>query len=92
MNYLHYEVDLESGDVVEVTLDGQANVLLMQSTDFDRYQEGRRYEYYGGHAEVSPLRIRAPHAGHWHVVVDLGGYGGVVGAAVRVVQPSVAHA
>jgi hypothetical protein len=27
MNYLHYEFDLSSGDIVEVTLDKQANVI-----------------------------------------------------------------
>lgn len=86
MNYLHYEFNLSSGDVVEVTLDKQANVRLLDSSNYSSYRNGREHRYYGGLAKVSPIRIAAPHAGHWHLVVDLGGYAGTVKASVSVVK------
>ena len=86
MNYLHYEFDLGTGDVVEVTLDKQANVRLLDSTNFSLYREGAQHRYYGGLAKESPIPISAPHPGHWHLVVDLGGYAGTVRASARVLQ------
>lgn len=86
MNYLHYEFDLNQGDVVEVTLDKQANVRLLDDANFANYHRGGQHRYYGGLAEQSPVRIRAPRAGHWHLVIDLGGYGGTVRASARVLQ------
>lgn len=86
MNFLHYEFDLSADDIVEVTLDKQANVRLLDSTNFSLYQSGKQHRYHGGLAKTSPVRISAPHAGHWHVVIDLGGYAGTVGASARVLQ------
>ena len=83
MTYLHYEADLDRGDDIEVTLDGQANVRLLDAANFDRYRCGQRHTYHGGLATRSPARVAAPHAGHWHVVVDLGGYPGSVRASFR---------
>ncbi|QDU80749.1 hypothetical protein Pla110_24820 [Polystyrenella longa] len=88
MNFLHYEVDLSTGDVVEVTLDKQANVRVLDEGNYSRYQRGEQHTYYGGLAKESPVRIASPHAGHWHVVIDLGGYAGTVQASVRVVRGS----
>lgn len=84
MNYLHSEFDLESGDVVVVDLDGQANVLLLDRPNFDAYRDGRSYRYHGGLAERTPVRLLAPRKGHWHLVVDLGGYAGTVRAGVHI--------
>lgn len=86
MNYLHYEFNLSAGDTVEVTLDRQANVRLLDEANYAKYRSGAEHRYYGGLGKVSPVRIRAPHAGHWHLVVDLGGYGGTVRASARVLQ------
>lgn len=90
MNYLHYEFDLAADDVVEVTLDKQANVLLLDASNFASYRSRRQYRYYGGLAKSSPVRLAAPHAGHWHVVVDLGGYPGTVRAAAQVLHGATA--
>ena len=84
MNFLHYEFDLSAGDVVEVTLDKQANVRLLDSSNFNAYKDGHQHRYYGGLAKQSPIRIPAPNTGHWHVVIDLGGYAGTVRAGVVV--------
>ena len=84
MNFLHYEFNLQAGDHVIVTLDKQANVQLMDTTNFSSYQSGRRYTYYGGLATVSPFSIQAPSSGNWHVAIDTGGYPGTVRASVSV--------
>lgn len=86
MNFLHYEFDLGPGDAVEVTLDKQANVRLMDDLNFSLYRRGQRHRYHGGLAKTSPVTIPAPAAGHWHLVIDLGGYAGTVRASARVLQ------
>lgn len=86
MNFLHTEIDAGRDDVLEITLDGQANVLLLDPTNYRHYQEGKAYHYHGGLATKSPVRLIPPYAGHWHVVVDLGGYAGSVRAGVRVLE------
>jgi hypothetical protein len=73
-------------------LDGQANVLLMDSQNFDAYKQGRDYRYFGGHAKQSPVRLVPPRPGAWHLVVDLGGYAGKVRAGVSVLQEAGATA
>lgn len=70
-----------------VTLKNRANVLLMTATNYRAYVSGRRVNYYGGEALRSPLRINVPHADHWYVVLDLGGAGGRIEAAVSVEPP-----
>jgi hypothetical protein len=87
MEYLHKEFDLAEGDVVEITLAGNAaNVILLDPGDFQNYQQGKRYTYLGGYARTSPYRIEAPRAGRWHLVVDLGGGAGRVQASSRVIS------
>lgn len=87
MEYLHKEFDLAEGDLVEVTLAGNAaNVLLLDPANFQNYQQGKPYSYYGGYARTSPFRIPTPRAGRWHLVVDLGGGAGRVQASSRVIS------
>ena len=56
----------------------------MDSSNFQSYKNGRQHKYYGGHAKRSPVRLKIPRAGHWHVAVDTGGYPGRVNAYNRV--------
>jgi len=86
MNYLHSEFTLGLDDAVEVTLDKQANVRLMDDRNFSLYKRGEKHTYFGGLAKTSPIRLSPPHAGHWNVVIDLGGYSGTVGSSVRVLH------
>lgn len=86
MNFLHYDFNLGSNDVVEVTLDKRANVRLLDGINFSKYKRGERHTYYGGRAQRSPVRLSPPRAGHWHVVIDLGGYAGRVRASARVIK------
>lgn len=86
MNYLHYQFSAGPGDIIEVTLDTQANVLLLDSTDYSRYRRGEGFRYYGGLAKTSPVRLSPTHHGTWHVCIDLGGYSGTVKAAARLIH------
>ena len=85
MNYLHYDLNLRQAESVEVTLDKQANVQLLDEINFNKYKQGERYSYYGGLATKSPVRIAPPYFGHWHLVIDLGGFAGTVKASVRTI-------
>jgi len=86
MNFLHYDLSLTAGEVVEVTLDRQANVRLLDEGNFSKYKAGQQHTYYGGLAKVSPVHLRPPYPGHWHLVVDLGGYAGTVRASIRTLR------
>lgn len=84
LNYLHYEFDAGPEDVLEVTLKGGANVLLLDEENFEKYKAGYQHKAtQGGWAKVSPVHFVPPHVGHWHVVIDRGGYAGRVAASVR---------
>lgn len=86
VQFTHYDLGSKSGgEVVEVTLSGNAaNVKLMDDSNFRSYQAGRSHRYSGGHATRSPVHLRIPRAGHWHVTIDLGGYPGSVRTSIRV--------
>jgi hypothetical protein len=86
MKFLQYDFNLNTGDVVEVTLDKQANVQLMDDSNFSNYRRGQRFRYHGGLAKNSPVRLSAPHAGHWNLVIDLGGGAGSIRASVRTIK------
>lgn len=89
MNFLHYDISAQSGDVVRVTLDKQANVRLMDDSNFASYKRGQQHHYYGGLATKSPIDIAVPHGGNWNLIVDLGGYAGTVRASVQVLGDPV---
>jgi Domain of unknown function (DUF1883) len=86
MKFLHYEFHLNRGDVVEITLDNQANVKLMSDWNFRRYRNQERHEYYGGLQTRRVQSIVAPDTDHWNLTIDRGGYGGTVRASVRVIS------
>ncbi len=84
-NHLHSIVNTQEGEVVSVHLTGNAaNVLLLDALNYANYEAGRAYQYFGGYYTRTPAVITPPHAGYWHVVVDLGGGAGRVGASVSV--------
>ncbi len=85
MKYLHYDLHLGLNDVVEVSLDRQANVRLLDDINFSKYRGGQEHRYYGGLAKQSPVRLRPPRPGHWNLAIDLGGYAGQVRASIRTI-------
>jgi hypothetical protein len=82
MKFLHSDFNIGPSDVVQVELDKQANVMLLDDSNFSSYRHGGRFTYYGGLAKQSPVRLSPPRSGHWHVVVDLGGYARSVRASI----------
>ncbi len=84
MDHLHSEVDVGSGEAVIVELDHAAIVKVMDSANYQRYRRREPHRYYGGEARQSPVAIRPPHNGRWHVTVDLGGGAGRISASIRV--------
>lgn len=73
------------GEIVQVTLQGKAaNVLLLDSSNFQAFKAGRRHRYYGGLAKRSPVNLAIPRSGHWYVVVHMSGLKGSVRASVQV--------
>lgn len=88
MKYTLYKFDnLVKGNIVEITLRGNAaNVLLLDSSNYNNYKSGRRYKYYGGYVTKSPYKIIVPYSGRWYVVINLGGYKGQVHSSVRVLS------
>ena len=87
MNFLHYMVSTQAGDLIQAFLTGNAAwVRVMDDLNFQCYRSGLQYQYYGGHYTQSPAIIRSPAAGSWNVVIDLGGMAGHVNATVRVLQ------
>ena len=86
MEYLHWEFEAGPGDAVQITLDSRANVRLMDSLNFNKYRQGQRHRYYGGQAGKSPVILGVPRQGHWHVVVDTGGYPGRIRAVANVIR------
>jgi hypothetical protein len=85
MNHLKFDLgQLRQGAAVSVTLDHRANVRLLDPDNYEHFRQGRQHRCIGGHATTSPYRLRTPSAGHWIVVVDLGGGAGNVRASVTV--------
>ncbi len=89
MEYLHYEFDAVPSETIEVTLDHAANVQLLDDENFQNYRDHKRFDYQGGYAQTSPFRLHPPQAGHWHLVVDLGGGAGSVRASLRIIPQSL---
>lgn len=86
MKFLHSEyANLGPENVIEVTLDKQANVQLLDDSNFSRYRNGDRFEYRGGSVKRSPFHISPPFRGRWHLVVDTGGCPGSVNIGTRVI-------
>ncbi len=87
MQFIKHDLgQLSGGETAEVTITNAANVRLLNSDNFLKYRSGRPHRYNGGHYKESPVRFKIPRAGHWYVVVDLGGYAGEVGSSIRVLS------
>ncbi len=88
MNFIHSDLGLlEQGAVALVTLGTAANVRLLDDSNFRSYRAGQRYRgYHMGYYRRTPVRLVIPTAGHWHVVVDLGGHAGTVRAGIQILK------
>jgi hypothetical protein len=88
MNFTLYDLGhLSAGDLVRVNLRGtEANVRLLDSSNLRSFQRNASHQYVGGHYTRSPVQLKVPSSGTWHVVVDLGGFTGSVESSVEVVK------
>jgi len=57
MNYLNQEFEAGPDDVVEITLDGQANVMLLDPINYEHYRKREPFKYYGGLAKYTPMQM-----------------------------------
>jgi Domain of unknown function (DUF1883) len=87
-DHLHQRLFLKQGDVVEVDSNTQANVTLMDDSEYANYKAGRSYRYYGGFFKQFPARLAPPNSGYWNVVLDVGGARATVRHSMRVVSTS----
>ena len=79
MNFVKYDLgQLGGGELATVEVRERANVLLMDQNNFMRYQRQQQFSHYGGQALRSSVKLRVPAAGHWYVVLDLGGASGTI--------------
>ena len=83
-SYTHYDLDMQrSGTVIEITLSAVANVRLMSHANFDLFRNARQHKFLGGVAKQSPIRLKIPQSGHWHVVVDMEGLPGKAESSIK---------
>lgn len=87
MKFNYYNLGyIDRGDIVEITLKGNAaNVRLMDTSNFNRYKSRNKHTYYGGLVKRSPFQIPVPRSGNWYVTVDMQGLRGTVRSGVRVI-------
>jgi hypothetical protein len=84
--FLYKELKLSSTDIVEVELDQQANVLLVDYSNFQNYKNRKTFSYIGTHATESPVRLSPPSSGTWYVIIDLGGASGLIKYNVSIIH------
>ncbi|MGB2964023.1 MAG: DUF1883 domain-containing protein [Anaerolineales bacterium] len=87
MDFVHYDLNhLSTDDIVEVSLDKQANVRLLDQSNFNKYKKGQTHTCLGGLAKSSPICLSPSHSGHWYIVIDLGSYTGSIKSSVRTIK------
>jgi hypothetical protein len=73
MDFIHTREYLSGGDTVVIKVSHQCHVRLMDDGNFQKYRNGLKHEFVGGHYTKSPINIKVPHLGHWNITLDLGG-------------------
>ncbi len=86
MNFLHYKIVVNKGDLVRVKVTGPCFVRMLDTLSFDYYRLGRKFTGFGGWTDVSAQEFEVPFSGSWHVVVDMGKEEGQVRATVDIVR------
>ena len=72
MNFIFFDLgNLQEGTVVEVQLSMATNVRLMDSYNYDLYQNNHKYKFTGGYVKISPYRVAVPADGHWVLTLDM---------------------
>ena len=84
VNCMHSRLSLAPGETVYVTLDGPANVMLLDDSNYEAYAEGVPFNYHGGWSAVSPVELTPPRPGTWNLVVDGEDDDAALGIGVRI--------
>ncbi|ARW50483.1 DUF1883 domain-containing protein [Levilactobacillus brevis] len=58
---------------VTVELQYTADVFLVDQANYNRYQQGANFTYFGGNYSTSPVTITVDGPGRWYLIVDYGG-------------------
>lgn len=74
MKFLHKPFNAKTGQVIVVTFSKPTKVLLIESTEFEKYKRGKTYRYRGGFSKTSPVEFVVPHTGIWHAIIEKGSY------------------
>lgn len=74
MKFLHQPFFANPEDRIVVEFDKPTEVMLIHTSQFDKYRGGRTYRYRGGFSEKSPIEFKVPYQGVWHVVIEKGTY------------------
>lgn len=93
VQFTHYDLGTcRAGELIEVSLTSAANVRLMDASNLSSFRAGRDHRYYGGLAKQTPFRLQVPHAGHWHVTVDVAGLRNGTRSSIRRVPGALPEA
>ncbi len=87
MRYIYNDLgQRRRGDIVEFTLRGiQANIALMDSSNYSAFRNGRKWRGVNRLAIGSPVRLGVPSSGHWYGVIYIPpGYTGRVNGSIGV--------
>jgi hypothetical protein len=88
VEHLHTLGYIPRGYLVHITLSTDANVMLMDSGNYYRYEHGEPFTCVGGWTPGPAVRLAPPYAGRWNIVVDRGGDPMPLGASVWPVEAS----
>lgn len=58
---------------VKVDLKHAADVFLVDSMNFHRYESGQGFKYFGGHYTRTPVTISVQGSGRWYLIVKNNG-------------------
>lgn len=73
MNKIPYAVS--NGHLtVEVHLKNAADVFLVDSINYRKYNSGQQFKYFGGHYTRTPVTISVEGVGRWYLIVRGGQY------------------
>lgn len=54
---------------VEVHIENAADVFLVDSTNYSSFKAGRKFKYFGGHYDRTPVTITVNGSGKWYLIV-----------------------
>ena len=86
MNFLHWKIPGNPGDLIVVKMNTPAFVRLLDPLNFERYQKLGKFEGTGGWSEATEVVFDLPYKGTFHLVIDQGGAKGDLKATVDITR------